>query len=607
MSTVSSTSSLNGGFGLGISGLESGFDWHSLVTELMTVEREPETQLQAQQTAINNKNTALAALLTNLTTLQTDVTKLNDPTLYGGATAASDTSNVTVSAGAGTATGAYTFDITKLASAASLTGASNLNGPLNSSSNVSSLVLSNANFSTPITAGTFSVDGNTVTIATTDTLQSVFDKIYAASGQTITGTYDPTSDKITLTSSSNSPIILGSSADTSNFLQVAGLYTNGGTGPVSSTTRLGAAQTTVDMSKANLATPVSDGGNGQGAFTVNGVTINFDASTDSLQNVLDRISASAANVTASYNSLNNSITLTNNNTGNTALTVKDVTGNFLAATGLSTGTPTSGTNLVYTINGGATPITSLSNTITPQSSGIAGLTVTAMGTGSATVTVAPNTSAVETAISQFVSDYNTVQNLISTDVAVTTDASGNVTPGVLTGDDTVEGIATTLRSMVFSPVSGLTGAVTNLGDLGYDTNSNDNTLALTDSSTLQNALSNNMNAVKAFFTTATTGVAVQFNTYLGATVGGPESGVEGTLPQVEDTLTAQSQDITTQIAAIETRVTADQTRMVNEFTNMEQIRSQLNNDMTYLQASFGISGSTSATGVTSSSTTSSSG
>jgi flagellar hook-associated protein 2 len=603
MSTVSSTSSLNGGFGLGVSGLESGFDWHSLITELVTVEREPETQLQAEQTTINNKNTALAALVTDLTTLQTDVTTLNDPTLYEGATAASSSSIATVSAGAGTATGAYTFDITQLATAASVTGASNLNGPLNSSSDVSSLVLSSANFSTPVTAGTFSVNGHTVTIATTDTLQSVFDKIYAATGETVTGTYDPTADKITLTNSSNSPITLGSSADTSNFLQVAGLYTSS-TGTVSSTTRLGAAQTTMDLDKANLATPISDGGNGQGAFTINGVTINFDASTDSLQDVLDAINASAANVTATYDSLNNSVTLTNNNTGNTAITVEDVTGNFMAATGLSTGKVTSGTNLTYTINGGTTPITSLSNAITPQSSGITGLTVTAMGTGSTTVTVASNTSAVETAISQFVTDYNTVQNLISTDIAVTTDSSGNVTPGVLTGDDTVESIATTLRSMVFSPVSGLNGAVTQLSALGYDTNSTDNTLALTDSSALQNALSNNMNDVKAFFTTATTGVAAQFNTYLGATVGGPESGVEGTLPQVEDTLTAQSQDITTQIAAIETRVTADQTRMVNEFTNMEQIRSQLNTDMTYLQASFGVSGSTSATGVTSSSSSS---
>jgi flagellar hook-associated protein 2 len=334
------------------------------------------------------------------------------------------------------------------------------------------------------------------------------------------------------------------------------------------------------------------------------VTINFNASKDSLQNVLDRINASAANVAATYDSLNNCVTLTNKNMGNTAITVKDVAGNFLAATKLTTGTAKSGTNLIYSINNGST-MTSLSNTITPDNSGITGLTMTAAGTGSTTVTVASDTSAVKTAITQFVSDYNAVQSLIQTDTAVTTDSTGKVTPGILTGDNTVESIATKLRSMVFSSVSGLNGSVTQLNALGYNTNSNDDTLSLTDSTALDNALANNMNDVKAFFTTASTGVAAQFNAYLAGTVGGPESGVEGTLPQVRDSLTAQSQNIDTQIAAMETRITADQTRMVNEFTNMETIRTQLNTDLSYLESAFGVSGSTSS-GVTSSSSSSSS-
>jgi len=43
--------------------------------------------------------------------------------------------------------------------------------------------------------------------------------------------------------------------------------------------------------------------------------------------------------------------------------MQDVTGNFLAATGLSGGTLQHGANLQYNINGGGT-LTSLSNTIT---------------------------------------------------------------------------------------------------------------------------------------------------------------------------------------------------------------------------------------------------
>jgi hypothetical protein len=87
----------------------------------------------------------------------------------------------------------------------------------------------------------FTVNGKQVTLATTDSLQQVFDKIATATSNTVTASYDssvgqPTSDKITL--GSGSPIILGSATDTSNFLQVAQLFNNG-TGSISSTSALG--------------------------------------------------------------------------------------------------------------------------------------------------------------------------------------------------------------------------------------------------------------------------------------------------------------------------------------------------------------------------------
>ena len=61
--------------------------------------------------------------------------------------------------------------------------------------------------------------------------------------------------------------------------------------------------------------------------------------------------------------------LTNNSTGNMGISVQDVSGNFLAATGLSNGTLTTGQNLTYTLNGGTQTLQSESNTITDDSSG----------------------------------------------------------------------------------------------------------------------------------------------------------------------------------------------------------------------------------------------
>src|SRR6185312_6657795 len=150
-------------------------------------------------------------------------------------------------------------------------------------------------------------------------------------------------------------IVLGSATDSSNFLQAAQLFNNNETGSttrsITSSLALGHIQVTNNMSSANLQTAIVDDGTGNGAFTVNGVTINYNASTDSIQNVLDRITNSTAGVTASYDSLNNRFVLTDKATGDIGISIQDVAGNFAAATGLSSGALQRGQNLLYTVNG----------------------------------------------------------------------------------------------------------------------------------------------------------------------------------------------------------------------------------------------------------------
>ncbi len=119
------------------------------------------------------------------------------------------------------------------------------------------------------------------------------------------------------------------------------------------------------------------------------MTINYDASTDTLQDIMANINESGAGVTASYDPINNRLVLANNSTGDVGISMKDVTGNLLAATGLSSGTLSQGKNLLYTLNNGTQNIISQSNTIDPTSSGITGLTVSALTTGQTTVNVSP--------------------------------------------------------------------------------------------------------------------------------------------------------------------------------------------------------------------------
>jgi flagellar hook-associated protein 2 len=595
MSTTSSTSS-SGPNSLIISGLSSGFNWQTVVNELVAIDEVPEQQLQTQQSTLQQQNNALAGIRSAMTTLQTDITKLADPSFFGSRTATpSDTTLASATAAEGTGIGNYSFDVTQLATTAALNGTAGAGAPLSATDDVSGLTLSSAPFATPVTAGTFTVNGQQVTIATSDTLQNVFDKISTATGGNVTASYSSATDKITL--SSSTPIILGSATDTSDFLQTAQLNNNG-TGTVASANKLGAVNVTSSLNQSNLTTAISDGGAGAGAFTINGVTINFNAGSDSISDVLTRINQSGAGVTASYDATNNRFTLTDQSTGDVGISVNDVTGNFLAATGLAAGTLQRGNDLQYTVNSGP-QLSSQTNTISAASSSITGLSVTALAKGVFTVNVTADTSTIASAITDFVNQYNTVQSLIDTQTTPTS-SSGTVTPGLLQGDNVVYALNNTLRGMMNAPVAGLSGAIQQIANLGFQSNGNNDSLSTTDTTTLDNALATNLAGVQALFTSPKTGLAVQLNTFLTQAVSDT-----GGLATEETSLTQQSQDITKQISNIQAQAKSDQTKYTQEFVAMETAESTINAQMAYLDQTFGLSGSSTGNSASSSSSSSS--
>lgn len=788
----------NSGLDLSISGLATGFDWKSVVTQLANAARAPETRWQQNQTRINGKNTAFDRIKTFLSTLQKDAVTLKDPRLFAGRTAASSDATIASATAAATATaGTYAFNISQLATAARINGTSNLGQPLSATTNVSAVKLADANFATAITAGNFTVNGQQVAVATTDTIQQVFDKIAAATGNIVTGSYDPLTDKFRLTSSNSSEIILGSATDSSNFLQVGQLYNNG-TGVIDSYDALGhinransiynaSTQLSADMA-TGFSTPVTAGtftvngkqitlaatdglqavfskiatatgntvagrynaatdkitltaavgqtltlgdtgdtsnflqvaqlasngsgtavssaavggigagitrtgiataitgdgstaaqlqagiangfgtaitagtftingaqvtigagdslqtvfsniatatnnkvtatydsgtdkitlissdtlnpitlGNGgdtsnfltaagltansttsvtsatriggihaQGAFSINGVIVNYNAGTDSLDNILERINSSSAGVTATYDAASDRFVLSNKNTGDTGIVLADVKGNFLTATGLAGSALTHGKNLLYTLNGGPT-LVSQGNTITADSSSINGLTVNALNTGTTNVTVSGDTSKVKTAIESFIKDYNTVQTYISTQTASSTDSTGNVTAGILTADQDATGITRNLRTLSFAPIASLSGSINQLASLGIKTNGKDNTIELSDSAALDNALANNLNQVQNLFSDATGGLAVQLDKYLTRTIGD-----NGTLTNHMASLTKQVTSIDTQIANLEKSIAADSAQWTKAFQAMETAQAQITQQLNYL-------------------------
>jgi flagellar hook-associated protein 2 len=220
--------------------------------------------------------------------------------------------------------------------------------------------------------------------------------------------------------------------------------------------------------------------------------------------------------------------------------------------------------------------------------------------GGASITVASDTSTISTAISSFVNDYNAVQKYISSQTASTTNSSGTVTPGTLTGDMDAEGIADKLRKLANATPAGMTGALKSLNDLGITSNGTDNTLSV-DSAALNAALSTNLNSVQKLFTDSTSGLAATLNTYMATT-----TGPSGILATKEAGFTKQVANITTSITNLQNQISQNETNLQNEFVAMETAINSINVQKQYLTDFFNEPTSSSAAPTTANSSSSSS-
>lgn len=571
---------------LALSGLASGFDWKSVVEQLASVERAPQRRLLTDQLEVNRRGSAVASLVSELESLKAKAEVLSQVDLFSGVGTAnsSDDEIATASASINTPLGDYEFDFTQRATAAVRNGATDAGGAVDTSATFSSTGA--AGFSVAVTSGFFTINGEQITVdentklgtdgsADTDTI------IYKInnSGAGVTATYDAGTDKITLTSGSN--IVLGGSGDTSNFLQSARLNNaESGSSSIVSSRGIGGINLTETLSTVNFNTALSPT---SGDFKINGVTIAYAAS-DTVGEIIERISDSTAGVTAAYDSANDQFLLRNNTTGDIGISLEDTTGNFLAASKLLSGTTTAGTNAKYTINGGS-ELESLSNTITEISHGTQGLIVDIHSlpeaTNKVTITVGSDNSGIKIGITDFVDQYNRVQSIIETQTASSTDAEGEVSQGILASDPTVSEITRSLRSKMFSEVD-LSSTIKRLETIGFETDGDSNQITLAEEADLDNALSTNKNDLKLFFTDSSNGLAIRVEDYLESV-----SGSDGILVSHEENIKKESTRIDEQLEAMEKQVQFNRQRLTDSFIAMEVAQSQINQQMQFLAQRFG--------------------
>jgi len=601
------------GLDMSISGLASGFDWKSVVDQLTTVERAPQATVRTEQTTLANRRSALGQIVSQLTDLQTKATALGDSSLYTRrSVSSSDTTIASVNAADGAVTGSYSINVTTLATPSSWLGAtSGIISPLHTadvSANAGAPtgpVLSAAGWGSTLTAGTVTigvqdsitgtVTNTTVTVATTDTLKDVLGKLDTAIGSTGGATYSSANDLVTIARPSGKNLVLGSASDTSNLLSCLKLFTPASGASAVSDSKLGSLKLSGSLSSQPLVTPLtyktptppSTTAETTGAFSINGVSIDYSSSS-TLASVLNSINDSTAGVQASFDSGLNRFVLKNKEAGNRGVVLAQSDGgNFLTAFGL-TGTGSSlssGTDLVYSINGGATA-KARSNTIKDSDSGLTGLTITASKVGTTTINSANDTGAARSAVDALVSSVNRVQSLISSLTVSNRDAAGKITAGVLAYDQTIFQLGSSLRGLLGLQLSGgPSTTIRGLADLGYSTTGYTNELTATNSATLNTALSSQLSEVQKFFSTTTTGLSARISTFVKPMV--EEN--SGTLPQRQKGLTEQSSRLDDQLVAMERRVQSNRERLLAGFRAMEAAQAKSNSQMQFLNQKFGIS------------------
>ena len=236
-----------------------------------------------------------------------------------------------------------------------------------------------------VSTGSFLVNGVSIAVNATDTLQQVLNRI-TASAADVTATYDPLTDEVVLERKTAGALPITLSGDTSGLLNalklsaatlesgtdptapgtpipmIEGLSLTLGAGTVLANSAFSVQVSASEDTDLNPSLPL----NGTrlndpeledafavstGSFSINGVSIAVNA-TDTLQQVLDRITASAAGVTATYDALADEVLLTRNAVGVLPITLADDTSGLLDALKLTDATLEPGTEPTTTTSTG---------------------------------------------------------------------------------------------------------------------------------------------------------------------------------------------------------------------------------------------------------------
>ncbi|GMK38267.1 flagellar hook-associated protein 2 [Paenibacillus sp. CCS19] len=600
-----------------ITGLSSGMDIDKMVSDLMKVEKVPQDKLRQKKELLSFQTILYREINTKMAALRDALNNVRYSSNVTGFKAAASSNEVSVVANSATSASSHTIQVNELATNSKLTGSAGVTnfglvGTAYSSQTIDTtnnkIVLTVDNSAKVITltpkAGGYTVD------EMKDELQKQIDSTFGKNMVTV-GVNGGALELSPVAKSGFTPQVIVSGTNTS----VLG-FTNG------QSYRFSVGQTIGDLATSNKLTGSGSlATSGQFQITGSGGTATIDyVPTDSIQTIMNKVNASAAEVTMTYDSVNDQFVMKSKKTGvATGISVQDVTGNLMSTFKMETATAAVGKDASYILDNGSVQ-TSATNSISTGD----GTTITFNNTTTSpiTITVASDPSAVIDKIKKFVTAYNDMIDLVNTRLSEQKEkgyqplsdeqkdamndediANWNkkVQQGLLSNSPILKKIKSSLREVFSDTVSGLDPAFSTLSSVGittvpYVTGVPQNAGKLQiDEDKLRDAILQNPDAVNKLFTNnpgyeSQQGVAVKLYNRVDSLLGNliDQAGRTG----------GKDDDITTvigsQINKLNLKIT-DFTALLNKkednyyrrFTAMEQAIEKGNAQMAWLSQQLG--------------------
>lgn len=472
MSTSSSVTSTTVNGTTRITGLASGLDVDSIVTQLMSAEKTKLNKLQQKQQLAEWRQESYRTIITAAqeftskyfnTTSSSSLLSANTFIKYS---VTSSSSAISASASSSASAGNHTVQVSRLATAATLTSSSSISKDVQGSAAADYSSLSGKSITLAVDGTTRTVSLSNVTDA--DSLQTAIDEAVGTGKLTVGTTTD---GYLSITAAANSGVqkitISAPSSGTSGLTSLG--FGSGAT--------LSNRVTTT----STLETIFGDdafNSDGQIELTINGTSFTFDKS-DTLSAMMSEINSSSnAGATMKYDELSGKLTLTANETGaGNTLAVTEGDGSSFLSSFLNT--VTAGVDAQVTIDGQV--LTRGSNKVT-----VDGVTYTFSLTTDEAVTVSltQDTDAIYDTISSFVEDYNALISSIHSALdetydsdypPLTDDQKEDMTDeeiekwekkakvGLLANDSTLKTMLSSLRSSLIDSVPGQSVTIFTIG------------------------------------------------------------------------------------------------------------------------------------------------